>query len=320
MSPDQLYEWRRGSWQQLTQLLDRATQGRLALSADEVAQLGNLYRAASSDLALAQRDFPQHRVTAYLNQLVGRAHAIIYRHEPLGWQRLGYFITTSYPRLFREMAVFFVVAMLLFVVPAFITALFTYFQPETATTILPADAHQLIPLIEDQELWVDIPVGERPYASSFIMTNNIRVAFLAFAGGVLGGVMTVYMMIYNGLLVGGLTGLTSYHGVGGELWAFIIGHGVVELTVIWLAGGTGLMLGWAILRPGLHQRRDQLALTANKAVRLLVGCVPLLVIAGIIEGFISPAENVPPLAKWLVGIGTGVLLYSYLLLAGREDS
>lgn len=320
MSPDQLYEWRRGAWQQLTQLLDRATQSRLVLSADEVAQLGNLYRAASSDLALAQRDFPQHRVTAYLNQLVGRAHAIIYRHEPLGWQRLGHFVTTNYPRLFRETAVFFVVAMLLFVVPALITALFTYFQPETATTILPADAHQLIPLIEDQELWVDIPVGDRPYASSFIMTNNIQVAFLAFAGGVLGGVTTVYVMIYNGLLVGGLTGLTSYYGVGGELWAFIIGHGVVELTVIWLAGGTGLMLGWAILRPGLRQRRDQLALTANKAVRLLVGCVPLLVIAGTIEGFISPAENVPPLAKWLVGMGTGVLLYSYLLLAGREDS
>jgi uncharacterized membrane protein SpoIIM required for sporulation len=85
-----------------------------------------------------------------------------------------------------------------------------------------------------------------------------------------------------------------------------------------MAGGSGLRLGWAILNPGLLRRRDALAVAARKAVRLIVGCVPLLVMAGLIEGFISPAENIPWFVKWSIGLGSGLLLYSYLLLAGRN--
>ena len=107
-------------------------------------------------------------------------------------------------------------------------------------------------------------------------------------------------------------------GIGFELWTFVIGHGVIELTVIFIAGGSGLMLGWAILRPGLMRRRDALALAARKAVYLLLGAVPWLVVAGTIEGFISPNEDIPIPVKWAVGIGSGIVLYSYLLFAGRE--
>jgi uncharacterized membrane protein SpoIIM required for sporulation len=93
---------------------------------------------------------------------------------------------------------------------------------------------------------------------------------------------------------------------------------VIELSVIFMAGGSGLMLGWAILRPGLMRRRDALAKAAGTSVRLLLGAVPMLVVAGTIEGFISPSETIPPFVKWSVGIGSGILLYSYLFLAGRE--
>jgi uncharacterized membrane protein SpoIIM required for sporulation len=150
------------------------------------------------------------------------------------------------------------------------------------------------------------------------MTNNIRVSFLAFSSGVTAALLTVYVMIFNGLLIGGLLGLTSHYDVGFELGTFMIGHGVIELTTIFIAGGSGLMLGWAIIHPGLLRRRDALALAARKALRLIMGCVPLLVIAGVIEGFISPNENLAWPIKWSVGLLTGVLLYGYLLLAGRE--
>jgi uncharacterized membrane protein SpoIIM required for sporulation len=93
---------------------------------------------------------------------------------------------------------------------------------------------------------------------------------------------------------------------------------VVELSVIAIAGGAGLALGWAVVRPGLLRRRDALATAARKSVRLIVGCVPLLALAGLIEGFISPAESIPWPTKWGVGLVSGILLYSYLLLAGRE--
>jgi uncharacterized membrane protein SpoIIM required for sporulation len=125
-------------------------------------------------------------------------------------------------------------------------------------------------------------------------------------------------MIINGLILGGITGLTIHYGIGFELWTFVIGHGVIELSVIMMAGGSGLMLGWAILQPGLLRRRDALALAARRALKLVIGCVPLLIIAGTIEGFLSPAENVPWLVKWLVGIGSGLVMYAYLLLAGRN--
>jgi uncharacterized membrane protein SpoIIM required for sporulation len=173
-------------------------------------------------------------------------------------------------------------------------------------------------MIEDQELWTDIPVAERPFSSSFIMTNNIRVAFLAFAGGVTAGLLTIYILIYNGLMLGGITGLTAHYGVGFDLWTFVIGHGVIELSVIVIAGASGLMMGWAIIHPGLLRRRDALALAARKGVRLIIGSVPLLVIAGLIEGFISPNELIPWPVKWSVGLVSGIVLYSYLFLAGRK--
>jgi uncharacterized membrane protein SpoIIM required for sporulation len=207
--------------------------------------------------------------------------------------------------------------MLLFSLPALAAGAATAWRPETARWILPAEIQSLIPSIEKQELWMDIPVDERPYTSTFIMQNNIQVSFLAFGSGVLAGVLTVYVLVFNGLILGGLTGLTAHYGVGFDLWTFVIGHGVIELSVICIAGGAGLRLGWAVLRPGLHRRRDALALAARQVVRLIVGCVPLLVIAGLIEGFISPAEGLPWPVKWGVGLGSGALLYAYLLLGGR---
>lgn len=318
MNVENFYRSRQSDWKQLTELLDRSQRALEQLSPEEVKMLGKLYRATTSDLAVAQREFPTHRVTAYLNQLVARGHAVVYRSEPLAFNRLVRFAKQGFPRTFRETFPFTLTAALLLLLPALIAGLLTNWQPEASIWLLPPQVQSLIPQIEDQDLWTDIPIEERPYASAFIMTNNIRVSFLAFSSGVTAALLTVYVMIFNGLLIGGLLGLTSHYDVGFELGTFMIGHGVIELTTIFIAGGSGLMLGWAIIHPGLLRRRDALALAARKALRLIMGCVPLLVIAGVIEGFISPNENLAWPIKWSVGLLTGVLLYGYLLLAGRE--
>jgi uncharacterized membrane protein SpoIIM required for sporulation len=317
MNADQFYRSRRADWEQLDALLQRSQDNIEQLSSANVKQLGALYRAAASDLALAQREFPQHRVTAYLNQLVARGHSVLYRSQPMALDQARRFLRAGFPRAFRQTLPFFLAGLLLMVLPALVAGLLTAWQPEAASWLLPAQVQQLIPQIEEQQLWTDIPLRERPYASSAITTNNIRVSFLAFGGGVTAGLLTVYIMIFNGLLLGGLTGLTAHYGVGFELWTFVIGHGVIELTVIFMAGGSGLMLGWAILQPGLLRRRDALALAGRKAVKLVVGAAPLLMIAGLIEGFISPNQSLPPALKWGVGVGSGLLLYGYLLLSGR---
>lgn len=315
---DRLLQRQRASWQKLTDLLDKNE--RHTLTPPEIRELGQLYRSATSDLALAQRDFPQAEVTLYLNQLVGRAHAAVYQSEPLQANRLRRFVTHGYPRLFRETGWFTLVAALLFILPGVFTAVIAAQNPETARWILPTQAQELIPQVQQGDLWTDVPLNERPAFSSMIMTNNIRVAFTAFAGGMLAGLFTVFVLIFNGILVGGLTGVTTHYGLGFDLWTFIIGHGVIELTVIFIAGGAGLLIGWAMLRPGLLSRKDAVQQAAQKAVRLIAGCVPLLMVAGFIEGFISPNELLAWPIKWGVGLVTGLLLYSYLLLAGRADA
>jgi uncharacterized membrane protein SpoIIM required for sporulation len=224
----------------------------------------------------------------------------------------------GFPRLFRRTLPFTFIAMLFFLVPALVSALAVGVLPERARQLLPAEAQHVIPMVEQKNLWVNTPVAERPYTATFIMQNNIQVAFLAFASGMTGGLLTLWVMVNNGLILGGLTGLTAYYGVGFELWSFVIGHGVLELSVIFISGGSGLMLGWAMLHPGLLRRRDALIAAARDAVSLLLGAVPLLFVAGTIEGFLSPAENIAWPVKWAVGLGTGLLLYSYLFLAGRE--
>ncbi|HRI56679.1 MAG TPA: stage II sporulation protein M [Anaerolineae bacterium] len=315
---EQFVRTRQADWQELSRLIDAGQRSMPQLTPDEVQALSRLYRAATSDLALAQRDFPSHRATVYLNQLVARGHALIYREEPLALGRLRRFVTTGFPAAFRQTLPFFLAAALLFFGPALLTGALAAWQPEAGRWILPLAAQEMIPLIEQQDLWTEIAVEDRPYASSFIAQNNIRVAFLAFAGGILAGIPTVLVLISNGLMLGGITGLAIHYGIAFDLWTFVIGHGVLELSVICIAGGSGLMLGWAIVHPGWLSRRDALALAAQRAVRLIIGCVPLLLLAGMIEGFISPNEAIPWPVKWAIGLLSGLLLYTYLLLAGRR--
>ncbi len=318
MNVDEFYQSRNQEWDLLNNLLERAQKDARQLSTADIERLASLYRAASSDLALARRDFPRHRVTQYLNRIVARTHAVLYQGEPLAFNRIVEFALRGFPRLFRETFIFTLIAFLLFFIPALVSGIATASLPQSAIWLLPAEVQDLIPVIEDQKLWIDIPVEERPYTSAFITQNNIRVSFLAFASGVTGGLLTLWILVNNGLILGGLLGLTIYHGIGFDLATFVIGHGVIELSVIFMAGGSGLMLGWALLQPGLMRRRDALTIAAQKAVRLLGGAVPWLIAAGTIEGFISPSETIPWPVKWSVGILSGVLLYSYLFLAGRE--
>jgi uncharacterized membrane protein SpoIIM required for sporulation len=316
MDANQFYQSRQSDWKALTTLLDRGQRGLAGLAPDELDRLGALYRLATSDLALAQRDYPDQRVTEYLNQLVARAHALIYQSQPLAVGRLWAFAARGFPRAYRQALPFILVAMALLIIPALAAGLATAWQPASARWLLPASVQDLIPSIEQKQLWTTIPLAERPYASTFIMRNNIQVAFLAFGGGMLAGLYTVWTLVINGLILGGLSGLTAHYGIGFDLWTFVIGHGVIELSVIAIAGGSGLMLGDAILQPGLLRRRDALALAAGQAVRLVIGCVPLLIVAGMIEGFISPSA-LPWPVHWAIGLGSGALLYAYLLLAGR---
>ena len=306
---------RRPDWERMTVLLNRIRSGRAkALAEDELDELGRLYRAITSDLAIAQRDWPHHPAAVYLNQLVGRAHASIYQGEPMSLRRVAQFLTSGFPQLYRKTARFTQLAFVMFIAPAVIAFLLAWQDTSIAAWL---GLGQQEAMMRHGDLWLDIPLNERPGTSSFIMTNNIQVTFMAFAGGALAGLLTVYVMALNGLHIGGVLGLAAHYGLAGPLLEFIVGHGFIELSVIFLAGGAGLSLGWAILRPGFMRRRDALAVAARQSVRLIIGCIPLLIIAGVIEGFISPSA-LPWPVKLFTGIVTAIALYAYVGLAGRQ--
>ena len=301
---------REKDWQRLDMLLKK----RRGLTAEEVRELGTLYRAVTSDLALAQRDYANQRVTLYLNQLLTRAHSFIYKEDVSDLKQFARILTHTIPQTYRKTGVFTLVAFLLFFIPAVVAFHLVSVNPDAAEPLGLAEQRAIL---AEHETWTDIPENQRPFMSALIMSNNIRVSILAFGGGVAFGVFAAYILAVNGLLIGGILGLAAHYGMGDALLGFIIGHGVIELSVIFMAGGAGLQLGWALLNPGPYSRRDALMVAARRAAVLIVAAIPLLIIAGLIEGFISPTD-MPFALKAAVGFGSGALMYAYLLLVGWE--
>lgn len=261
---------------------------------------------------MAQRDYGGQRVAVYLHQLVARAHALIYREEPLRWVRLVRFYTETFPRLYRRLLPYTILAFLLFLVPAVAGFVLVAGRPELIYTLLGPGVRDLVRKVEGGELWTQIAPAVRSAASAIILTNNIQVMFLTFAGGITAGLFTGFILLLNGLQIGAIFGLLQVHGLSAGLAEFIVAHGPIELSVIFLAGGCGLYVGDGLIRPGLLARRAALIQRAQLGGRLILACVPLLILAGLIEGFISPSA-LPWWVKALVGLATGSALYAYWL-------
>jgi len=167
----------------------------------------------------------------------------------------------------------------------------------------------MVATIERHEMWTHSVVNMAPMMSSWIMTNNLTVSFTAFATGIVFGLGTLYVMFFNGLLLGVIGVACQQHGMSMALWSFVAPHGSLELPSIVLAGAAGFRLGRGVLFPGLYRWRDSVAMAGEEASRLVAGVIPLLVIAGVLEGFFSPSAA-PVWLKFTVG----GLLFLLLLL------
>lgn len=302
-------EKRRPHWEELEKLLSQSgSKGIAALNRRELRSLSLLYRQAASDLSILRQDPTGQLYARRLNQLLARAHNIIYagrRSRPLGvWQ----FFSRTYPQVFRRNLAYVITAFAVFLAGSVAGLLMTLQNPAFQLQVL---GPEMVSTIEHHKMWTHSVVAIKPIASSTIMTNNLSVTFLTFAAGITAGVGTLYMVFFNGLLLGVVGAACWLNQMSLQLWSFVAPHAVLELPSIFIAGGAGLKIAQGLLFPGVLSRKDSLRLAGAEAIQLLLGTIPLLVIAGILEGFFSPTSETPFL-KFSVAAGLFLLLVLYL--------
>jgi uncharacterized membrane protein SpoIIM required for sporulation len=310
-------EKRKPYWTRLEVLLDQSKKsGFRTLGRSELQELGLLYRQIAADLATLREDRGSVHFARYLNQLLARAHNIIYSAHKTSPSAVLEFFVRTYPRVFRRNLRYVTVAFLLFAGGALVGAGLTYHDPDFKLQIL---GPHMVQTIEKKEMWTHSIVGVKPLASSTIMTNNISVGFLTFAFGITAGLGTMYMLIFNGVMLGVIGMACHLAGMSLKLWDFVAPHGVLELPSIFIAGGAGLMIAAGLLFPGYLPRKESLVRAGTEAVRLLLGTIPILVIAGILEAFVSPT-GLATAMKFSLAAALFVLLMTYLFAAGEDET
>ena len=317
MAQDHFIEKHKTAWQRLEDLLKLFDRRSLhKLHREEVRELGKIYRRTSSDLAVARAESRDPRLINYLNSLVIRAHGRIYQADAQGGSRIISFFAKDLPQTFRRTWRYTAVSFSVFALFSVIGFLGTKYDPEFSELVGVPPAFREVYIETKTHWWEDLNEANQVGASA-IFTHNIQVTIYTFAFGALFGVGTLFYLAFNGANIASVLALTYRAGFGNDLLTFMVGHGVIELSCIFIAGGAGLLIGSALVMPGDLSRADALKSRGKDAIRLMMGVAVLLVVAGMIEGFISPAP-ISPKIKFSIGAITGLALYSYLLLAGRQ--
>jgi uncharacterized membrane protein SpoIIM required for sporulation len=308
-------DYRKDNWNRLDALLRQVERsGVKSLTAAELRELGLLYRQAAADLSTVRADRTSRTLEQYLNRLVGRAHNFVYSGKRISAMSLWNFIAHGYPRLLRRLSVYVYIATGITVASAVLGMLITLIRPDFGVLFMgPA----MMDSVNQHKMWTEQILSAKAPFSSLIMTNNIGVCFLTFAGGVTAGLWTVYALFRNGLMLGVIAVVCAQHGLSMSLWSFIAAHGALELPSIMLAGAAGLRLGAGILFPGLLRRREAIAVAGAESVQLVAGTIPLLIIAGTLEAFLSPT-HAPIALKFSVGAFLFVALVFWLTEGGRK--
>lgn len=284
--------------------------GLKSLTRSELQELGLLYRQAAADLSAVREDPTAQYYARSLNLLLARAHNTIYSGEKSSPLKVFQFYRYSYPAIFRRQLPLVTTAFVIFILGAVAGLLLTISRPELIRAYL---GPHMMQSIERHEMWTDSVVSIKPAAASGIMTNNMTVAFVSFAFGITFGLGTVYSMLNNGIMLGVITAACWFHNMSLSLWSFVAPHGVLELPAIFIAGGAGLLIARGMLFPGLLPRRDSIARAGAEGVQLVLGTVPILIVAGTIEGFISPS-HLAAHWKFILAAVFATIFFLYLFL------
>jgi len=269
-------------------------------------ELALLYRQVAADLSVLRQDSTARTYALHLNHLLARAHHIIYSGRKTNLLTLFRFLRDEYPVIFRQHIGFVLASVLVTVAWGLVGAAVTSARPEFMRHYL---GPEMIATMERHRMWTESIVSVAPKETSHIMTNNLSVCFAIFAGGIAFGLGTFFYLYFNGMMLGVIGAACHQYGMSLALWSFVAPHGSLELPAILIAGGAGFRLGHAMLFPGALRWKESVARGGMEATRLVSGIIPMLIIAGCLEGFFSPSKA-PVWLKFTVG----GLLFSLLLV------
>ena len=312
---DEFVRDRSATWTELDHLL-AAGGSPQRLGPDGVRRLGTCYRATAADLAIARRRFPTDPVVGRLEQLVRRGRQSVYSTTPRTATFREY-VSHGYWRRVRERPWLLLLAIACLAVPTVLSGFWAWRDPGAASGLVP-DQYQSVTKPREPGQDLGQSVDQQSALAAQIFTNNIQVTFLAFAGGILFGIGTLYVLISNGILLGVVAGLSVGAGNGRPFFELVLAHGILELSCIAVGGVAGFRLASALIDPGNRTRGLALRQEARAAVEIVLGTAVWLVVAGLVEGFLTPAGKGLTVVL-IVGFGLGIIYWGLVIWRGRPD-
>ncbi|HVK77881.1 MAG TPA: stage II sporulation protein M [Kofleriaceae bacterium] len=315
---------REATWQQLEGLLARVhAEGIGGLGPDDLAQLPHLYRASLSSLSVARAISLDRALTDYLESLVARAYVVVYGSRERARTRIAEWLLWRFPAAVRAARWHVLLATLFMVAGAVVAfamvvddsdAYYLFVDPSYAQGRDPsATTSELRDVLYDQQ---GFSTALTHFATS-LFTHNARIGMLAFALGFVAGLPTAFLMFMNGLILGAFAALYQSRGLGVDIWAWLLPHGVTELLAVILCGGAGLLLGHALVFPGAEPRADALRRRGRQAAEIVLGAVAMLFIAGLIEGIFRQMVTSVPIRFTVAGATAAWWLF-YFGFVGRK--
>ncbi|MGH9188471.1 MAG: stage II sporulation protein M [Acidimicrobiales bacterium] len=301
------------AWDRLGVLTTKAGRSPGRLSAAELDELVRLYQRVSTHLSYVRTYQRDPALSATLTRLVARAGAVVYGTRSRTLRSAGRFVTETFPAALWQIRRFVAVAALLLFLPALAMGIWVANSDAALEASAPPAVRQAYVDRNFEDYYSSAPAAA--FASQ-VFTNNVRVGFLAFAGGIAFCVVTALILATNGASIGVAGGTFAAAGQSARFWGLILPHGLLELAAVCIAGGAGLALGWALIDPGDRSRSVALAEEARRSVVVVMGLVGVFGVAGLIEGFVT-GSGMP---TWL-RVGTGVVAFAafaaYAVTAGR---
>ena len=304
-----------GAWHRLEELTVRARRsGQRALAPAEVDELVALYQRTGAQLSHARTYYDDPGLTSRLTTLVAAANAAIYGSQPVSIRSLGRFLSETFPAAVYVNRRFVAAAAALMFVPALAMGTWLASSDEALNVAVPQEQREALLQTEFEDYYSSAPAAE---FSTRVLINNIQVSFLAFALGVFLCVGTVYVLFQNGLNIGVAGGLFVHADQAGKFFGLILPHGLLELTAIVIAGAAGLRLGWTVIAPGDRPRGEALAEEGRRAVVIVLGLMLCFIVAGLIEGFVTPSD-LPDAVRVGIGVLVELAFLFWIVTRGRD--